>query len=123
MKIITREFLQEGRSPAGGWNKKQIELLRLKWPVCRGWQSSVIGKTISLATAERFIELRGTAEKQVPEKRKVKSDLPFAVECPEDAKRTVNSFWVWLSRQPAETRAGINDAITYLARKNHQSIQ
>jgi hypothetical protein len=57
--ILTREFIFSGRSEAGGWNRPQIELLRMPWPPTQGWIDRIVGKTIPDEDAEQFLKLRG----------------------------------------------------------------
>lgn len=64
--FITQEFIMSGQSAAGGWNRKQIELLDIKWPPQHGWIDRVVGKEISTADAERFRALRGKVVKRKP---------------------------------------------------------
>lgn len=52
--LITKELLMKNKTDKGGWTKDQIESLGLKWPPQTGWQSEVIGKTISEENLRRF---------------------------------------------------------------------
>lgn len=52
--LITKELLLKNKTEKGGWTKDQIESLGLKWPLQSGWQSEVIGKTISEENLRRF---------------------------------------------------------------------
>lgn len=117
---ITLELIEEGKSPAGGWTRKQIELLGLSWPMDNGWKNRVAGNPISRDDARRFLALKGTHEKRLPKKR-VATELPIPVNCPQDAMRTINSFWVWLERQTPEIRAQLNESLIYITRKNNST--
>ena len=55
---ITSEFIEAGRSTAGGYSKKQLALIGVDWPPVKGWKRSVIGQEISTRTGEEFIRLR-----------------------------------------------------------------
>ncbi|MEO9871177.1 hypothetical protein [Ekhidna sp.] len=54
--IVTKKFIEEGRSKNGGWSKKQLELLGISWPPEKGWQDRLNGKEISDENAEQFIK-------------------------------------------------------------------
>ena len=116
--VITLELIEAGKSLAGGWNRAQIELIGQKWPLQPGWQNRVTGETISRGNALQFLSLKGTHEKKLPKKR-LATELPIPTACPQDALRTINSFWVWLERQPPKTRGQMNEALIYIARKNN----
>ena len=121
MHHITEEFLELGKSAAGGWNKPQIEILGLTWPLAHGWKNKVIGKYISPDAAVEFMRLKGKTKRS--RNRNFVSDLPLPNDCPDFAKRTIHSFWVWLERQNPVTRATLNDSLAYILRKNNQTLQ
>lgn len=53
-EMVTHELLEAGKSPNGGWPKKQLALLGVPWPLKRGWKRRVIGKFISVHDADKF---------------------------------------------------------------------
>jgi hypothetical protein len=55
---VTAELIAAGRSQRGGWSKAQLALLGVPWPPPAGWKGEVIGRAISKAAADRFVELR-----------------------------------------------------------------
>lgn len=59
MPRITRELIEAGESGHGGWNQEQFRLIGVEWPPREGWKDRVIGKEISEADAQRFVEFRG----------------------------------------------------------------
>ncbi len=59
MKKVTREFLEAGRSDAGGWNRKQLETLGVEWPPLEGWRKRLIGSDLPDEAYDKFLELRG----------------------------------------------------------------
>lgn len=69
--IITQEWLSRHRGPTGAYNKRQIELLGLKYPLHKGWKEDVVGKELS---EEKAMEFERSAK---PEKG-VQSILKFA---------------------------------------------
>lgn len=119
MEKITDELIKGGMSGSGGWNKKQVELLGLKWPLTNGWKHRIIGTSITRENALKFLKLKGETIKP---RRQIQSDLVFPSDCPKCAARTVDSFWLWLDRQPISTRRAVNDSLAYILRKNNQAI-
>lgn len=59
MPIVSREFIMSGQSAAGGWNRKQMQLLGIVWPPRSGWIDAVVGTQISNTDAATFAALRG----------------------------------------------------------------
>ncbi len=55
---LTREFMLSARSPAGGWNHKQLKVLGIKWPPRKGWLHRLEGKEITLEQAQKLLALR-----------------------------------------------------------------
>lgn len=45
--MITKEWIHAHKTPAGAWNRKQIEALGLTWPARKGWQKRLEGTEIS----------------------------------------------------------------------------
>ena len=56
---VTREFILSGKSGAGGWTKRQLQILGVGWPPPKRWMKRVEGKTISDSAAKEFIALTG----------------------------------------------------------------
>ncbi len=64
---ITREFLFQGKSEAGGWNKAQIQVLGDEWwPLQTGWVGRMEdqGVEVSYEAAQKFLNLKGITQKQ-----------------------------------------------------------
>lgn len=59
MVTITNDLIVAGVSGAGGWNRKQLEILGVAWPPRRGWKWAVIGKQITEEQYQEFIERTG----------------------------------------------------------------
>lgn len=55
---ITDEFIKQGMSGNGGWNKPQLESLGVSWPPKAGWKRRLVGKEISQEQADNFLRLR-----------------------------------------------------------------
>jgi len=51
---VTREWLNQHRTPRGGWTAAQLRLLGVPWPPVRGWVATVIGQPLTVETREAF---------------------------------------------------------------------
>lgn len=60
MVTITDDFIESGKSTAGGFSKSQLALLGVPWPPVGGWKAEVIGQKITADAASRFLAGRGT---------------------------------------------------------------
>lgn len=56
---ITQRLIESGMSEQGGWNRKQLELIGVKWPPLRGWRRRAEGMLISESDAATFVRLKG----------------------------------------------------------------
>jgi hypothetical protein len=55
MVVVTSEFLERGRSKAGGWSRDQLRCLGVAWPPPKGWQTQIAGQLITDRNARRFL--------------------------------------------------------------------
>lgn len=55
MFTVTKEWLNNNKTKAGGYKRIQAEALGLDWPLPKGWKSQIIGEKIDL-TAKRTVE-------------------------------------------------------------------
>lgn len=55
---ITQEFIDSGKSHAGGWSREQLRILGVSWPPEAGWRERIEGTEILTLEAEKFIEIR-----------------------------------------------------------------
>ena len=62
--VITEEFLVSGMTKGCGIKNEQLRLLGVQFPVQTGWKQSLIGKTISKQTADKYISLKGSRKKK-----------------------------------------------------------
>lgn len=75
---ITREFIEQGRTGAGGWKRAQAALLGLAWPLPKGWQNDVIGSVIPETDAALFLSLRGDARSiSHAQRRRIAQNAPL----------------------------------------------
>jgi hypothetical protein len=55
---FTNELLEKGKSRNGGWSRKQLKLIGIKYPLKKGWKRKVIGKLFDASTIEQFLALK-----------------------------------------------------------------
>ena len=55
--IVTKDWIEQFQTPGGGWTKKQLEAIGVKWPPAKGWKDRVNGSFISDKDAVLFEEL------------------------------------------------------------------
>lgn len=67
--IVTKEFLDRGKSARGGWNKKQLAVLGVHWPPRSDWQRVLIGKMYRDEIGEKFLLLAGDSPAFDPPQR------------------------------------------------------
>jgi hypothetical protein len=58
---ITKELIDQGATKGIGWNKKQLEILGVEFPLKKGWKNQIIGNLISQEDAVKFLKLSKTA--------------------------------------------------------------
>ncbi|BBL73188.1 hypothetical protein [Methylomagnum ishizawai] len=54
--VITREWAETYKTPAGGWTKAQLAAIGVAWPPPRGWLKEVVGMAIDEAARHAFEE-------------------------------------------------------------------
>jgi hypothetical protein len=120
--VITQQFIEQCQSFKGGWSKRQLNLLGIEWPPAPGWRKFLTGKEIPPDVANQILLLKDAHLTGMKSNSKVKSDLPFNRATSDQQRRTMESFWTWLQRQPIEDRERMNEALLYIVRKNAQVI-
>ena len=121
MAIITRELIREGQSLAGGWNRKQVELLGLSWPPKHGWQHKLLGTEISEASAARFVALRGQTVRA--SKRHAMNELPLPPQIKPQIAHTLNHTFTWLKRlDPTDLKNSL-PSLQYIVRACAQRVE
>ena len=122
--IVTNEIIEAGKSGMGGWNRRQVEAIGMKWPLTQGWKFRIIGTTVERSKVAEFLSLKGATKRprKVRGQTAIKSDLPFSVATGETEKRVVDSFWRWLIAQPESVRKELQDPLIFMIRKNNSSI-
>lgn len=73
MYEITKQWLQNNKTPNGGYNRKQIESIGLTWPVRKGWQELLIGAQITQEQKQQFehCALRGNKKQQKQQRKQL----------------------------------------------------
>lgn len=86
--ILTRESIHAGKSDRGGWTRRQVELLGVRWPLGKGWLVAIVGRQIPDRAYEQFLLLKNIKNLNMLKKRHPGSvaDHPelFHVKTPED---------------------------------------
>ncbi len=52
--IITDDWLIKNKTPAGGYNKKQFDILGIQYPPQKGWKEKIIGKDLCEEKVKEF---------------------------------------------------------------------
>ena len=122
--IVTNEMIEAGKSEIGGWNRRQVEAIGIKWPLTQGWKFRIIGTTVERSKVAEFLSLKGATKRprKIRGQTAIKSDLPFSVATGETERRVVDSFWRWLIAQPESVRKELQDPLIFMIRKNNSSI-
>lgn len=122
--MITNEMIEAGKSEIGGWNRRQVEAIGMKWPLTQGWKFRIIGTTVERSKVAAFLSLKGATKRfrKICGQSLIKSDLPFSVATGETEKRVVDSFWRWLIAQPENVRRELQEPLIFMIRKNNSSI-
>jgi len=122
--MITNEMIEAGKSGMGGWNRRQVEAIGMKWPLTQGWKFRIIGTTVEKSKVTEFLSLKGATKRprKIRGQSLIKSDLPFSVATGETDKRVVDSFWRWLIAQPENVRRELQEPLIFMIRKNNSSI-
>lgn len=59
---ITKAWLIENKTPKGGWKRKQVEAIGLRWPLVSGWQDRMAGVLITDAQRRAFESFGGCTD-------------------------------------------------------------
>ncbi len=55
---LTHQMLHDAATNYGGWNKKQLAVLKVGWPAKKGWLSKLVGSEITDEDWNRLLSLR-----------------------------------------------------------------
>lgn len=51
---ITQQWLNENKTPRGGYRIAQLRLIGVRWPPAPGWKRAVVGTEITPEEARKF---------------------------------------------------------------------
>ena len=57
--IITDDWLIKNKTPAGGYNKKQFNILGIQYPPQKRWKQQIIGKNLCDDKVKEFENISG----------------------------------------------------------------
>lgn len=63
MPLITRDLIMRGQSSAGGWNRAQLKVFGIVWPLRPGWIARSLGCNVTNEQVEQFLALKSDAGK------------------------------------------------------------
>lgn len=114
---VTKELMTQGMSAAGGWNRRQMDILGVKWPPKQGWKIRAVGKEITKEAADEFISLKGKKRRT---KRGPLVDLPFPMDLKKSVKTCLIQFDAFFEGLDVETKRKVIPSLIYMARKAEQ---
>lgn len=62
--IVTEQWIDDNRTPAGGWTAEQLRLIDVDWPPRTGWKNRAEGLRLSVAKQMRFEEIGRLGKKK-----------------------------------------------------------
>ena len=83
--IITDRWIINNKTPGGGYNRKQLNILGIEWPPKFNWKLTLVGKKINKKVAEEFENLANTGNKS-PKKNIVQEDKSDIAQLKKDVK-------------------------------------
>jgi len=89
--IITDRWLINNKTPGGGYNRKQLNVLGVEWPPKFNWKLTLVGKKINKKTAEDFENLAMTGNKS-EKKNIVQEDKSEIAQLKKDVKEIKESI-------------------------------
>ncbi len=89
MVVVTAELMTAGSSVSGLWNRKQLELLGVPWPLEKGWRLLVLGNKITQEAADRFIALKNSHIRNPQQLTKPKQQLSVLYNNKSDAPEEI----------------------------------
>jgi hypothetical protein len=61
--ILTRDLVYSVQSENGGWNKNQLQLMGVQWPLVSGWIDTILQRSIPDEHWEQVKALAGVRRK------------------------------------------------------------
>ncbi len=78
--ILTYEMIHSAKNGSGGWNKRQLAVLGVKWPPRKGWLIELCGEEISEREYARFCALRREPKLKKTSAGAIPLELPLKIE-------------------------------------------
>lgn len=69
--VVTKLWLKNNRTVAGGWTRKQLSVVGIGWPPFHGWMKKACGKEIADEDARAFEKLGAGISNQEHERIRV----------------------------------------------------
>lgn len=66
---LTHKLLELGISDNGAWNRKQLILFKVEWPLVKGWKQRLIGLEVTKECFEKFLTLKNIHLKDMKQKK------------------------------------------------------
>lgn len=68
---LTEGMIEAGRSPRGGYSRKQLAAIGVPWPPPSGWKADAVGRTVGWLEYRLFLALRaGGVRRGLPRSRR-----------------------------------------------------
>jgi hypothetical protein len=103
-RIIDEQLLIAGRSKRGGWNRAQIEMLGVPWPLRQGWKEALLARRVPISETDAAIFVNLRDAKQRGQSRALRKLLtarhPRVVPLVDDVARAIY-YAHWRSPSPA----------------------
>lgn len=77
---VTKQWIEDNRTVAGAWNRKQTDCLGLEWPLRKGWKDRIAGTEITIEAKEMFEKLAREPEGFEVEGRLIKKSQRERIE-------------------------------------------
>ena len=56
--LLTKQLIEDGLSPKGGYNRKQLAILGVDWPPQKGWKNALIGTLVTQKQYQDFLNAK-----------------------------------------------------------------
>jgi hypothetical protein len=89
--IITDKWIINNKTPGGGYNRKQLNILGIEWPPKFNWKLTLVGKKINKKVAKEFENLAMTGNKS-EKKNIIQEDKSEIAQLKKDVKEIKESI-------------------------------
>ena len=77
---ITLDYLNSNKTKKGGYTKKQVLALGLRWPLVSGWKQELVGTVLNYEQANEFEQAGRDGKKQKDKQVKTKLTIEGCLE-------------------------------------------